>query len=135
MIREAIITIWKAVLTLLAGTKTRKYEAGLRIRKFKQFLFQSRWELEKTKHTDDNAVWNKYEEIAKDLGGQYQLVREDFNSPERRELDRLVERASTWTPAEAIEMAKAETVEKGRNVDLRDILRDSIKAVWDFTKI
>ena len=123
-----------AVFTKRRETKTRKeilaYEAGLRIRQFQKYVLLCRFWLERIPHTDNDSVWKKYEEIAPTLGAEGVLVSKDFDSPE---FDQLVTRAITWERPEANDALKAEGA-KVKQVDLRDILRDSINAVWECTK-
>jgi hypothetical protein len=100
-------------------------EADVRRRHFRKHVLKCRYLLERTSHDQPEEVWARYSEMAPDFLAEAALVDGDF-AP-REKFTALVNRAGHWRRPDA------EAVAQSSGRDLRDILRDSICDVYDFT--
>lgn len=100
-------------------------EADVRRRHFRKHILKCRYVLERTPHDRPDDVWAQYSQMAPDFLAEAALVDGDFASPD--EFSQLVHRAGYWRRSDA------EFAAQSNGKDLRDILRDSICDVYDFT--
>src|SRR5437867_2916945 len=100
-------------------------EADVRRRHFRKHVLECRYVLERTPHNRPDDVWAQYSDMAPDFLAEAALVDGDFAAPD--EFNQLVHRAGHWRRSDAESAAQSE------GKDLRDILRDSICDVYNFT--
>lgn len=108
-------------------------EADLRRREFIKTILLYRYRLERIPHTDPDAVWAAYAEMAPSLLAEAALVEGDFKPV--GEFMRLVRRAGEWRleDANATAFGTSTGLETGVYAKvLRDILRDSLVDVYQF---
>lgn len=98
-------------------------EADVRRRHFRRHVLKAAYTLERISHERPDDAWTAYCGMAPDILAEAELVAGDYPS----EFDALVKCAAEWRRASA-ESAR----QQGQA--LRDVLRDSIRKVYDFTK-
>jgi hypothetical protein len=100
-------------------------EADIRRRHFRKHVLKYRYLLERTPHDRPDDVWTRYSETAPDFLAEAAIVDGDFVP--RDQFTAIVHRAGHWRRADA------ESSARSAGKDLRDVLRDSICDVYDFT--
>lgn len=117
-------------LTKDRDTRTRKIvqerEAEVRRRIFRRLLLRSRYTLERTPHDRPDEVWSVYTNLAPELLAEAALVEGDFLPSD--EFLIVVRRAGELRRDDAEKEARV----SGGKV-LRDVLKEAICAVYDFT--
>jgi hypothetical protein len=113
-------------LTKDRDAETRKSildrEADVRRRQFRRHILKASYTLERMSHeTPNDALWKVYCGMAPEILSEAELVVGDFPS----DFKKLVKRAGEWRWEDAQAAAT-----NGKT--LRDILRDSIRDVYEF---